>query len=126
MHSEVVKPAKDKPRGGHQKGDISKKTLEERAKIIELCRAGKTMREIQDIIGLSQTSTYRHIKKLVQSGQLAEHEVPYHKTEEGKWYKVIERTAQGLPFYERQQIVPTARKMYYRLIELRVLTKSAK
>jgi hypothetical protein len=47
---------------------------------------------------------------------------PYGK--ERKWYKVIERTGQELPFYERQGLVPSARKMYYRLIELGVLTKS--
>jgi hypothetical protein len=42
----------------------------------------------------------------------------------GKWYNIIKRTGEELAFYDRQGIVPSLRKMYYRLIELGVLTKT--
>lgn len=42
----------------------------------------------------------------------------------GKWYKIIKRTGEELEFYDRQGIVPSLRKMYYRLIELEILTKT--
>lgn len=42
----------------------------------------------------------------------------------GKWYNIIKRTGEELSFYGRQGIVPSLRKMYYRLIELGVLTKT--
>jgi len=41
-----------------------------------------------------------------------------------KWYNIVKRTGEELPFYIRQGLVPSLRKMYYRLIELGVLTKS--
>jgi hypothetical protein len=42
----------------------------------------------------------------------------------GKWYNIIKRAGEELSFYDRQGIVPSLRKMYYRLIELGVLTKT--
>lgn len=40
------------------------------------------------------------------------------------WYDIIERTGIELSFYTKQGLVPSLRKMYYRLIELGVLEKS--
>jgi hypothetical protein len=40
------------------------------------------------------------------------------------WYDVIKRTAEELSFYDRQGMVPSLRKMYYRLTELKVSPKT--
>jgi hypothetical protein len=76
---------------------------------------------------VKRAAIYEHITKLLQDGQLNNNETTYVKArplEERKWYKIIKRTGEELPFYQRQGLVPTLRKMYYRLIELGVLTKS--
>jgi hypothetical protein len=103
------------------------KALELRAKVKELSKSGKTPAEISNILSKSKPAIYEHITKLLQDGQLNNNETTYVRAEpfeEGKWYKVIKRTGEELSFYQRQGLVPTVRKMYYRLIELGVLTKS--
>ena len=42
----------------------------------------------------------------------------------GKWYNIIKRTGEELPFYTRQGLVPSLRKMNYRLVELNVIPKT--
>jgi predicted transcriptional regulator len=76
--------------------------------------SGKTAVQISNILGISKTIAYRHVKNLLRSGLVDNNNIKYIQAkppEEQKWYRVIERTAEELPF-------PTARKMYYRLIEL--------
>ena len=66
---------------------------------------------------------YAHLKNLIVEGNTG---ITYNQAgpiEERKWYKIIERTNDELPFYERQGLVPTARKMGYRLVELGVMSK---
>lgn len=89
--------------------------------------SGKTAIQITEILGTSKTIVYRHIKNLLQSGKVDGNKIKYTQAkplEEQKWYRVIERTGEELPFYQRQGLVPTARKMYYRLIELGDLKKT--
>ena len=109
------------------KRKTSAKALELRAKIKEFSKSGKTPIEISKILGKSKAAIYEHIGKLLKDGQLNDNETTYVRAEpleETKWYKVIKRTGEELAFYERERIVPSLRKMYYRLIELGVLTKS--
>jgi hypothetical protein len=115
------------PSKSERKRKTSRKLLEVRAKIKELSKSGKTPIEISKILDISKTATYKHFTSMIQDGQLNDNETTYVKAgplEERKWYKVIERTREELPFYQKQGLIPTARKMYYRLIELGVLTKS--
>ena len=49
---------------------------------------------------------------------------PKPKPAKNNWYAIIERVSIELSFYSRQGLVPSLRKMYYRLIELGVLKKS--
>jgi hypothetical protein len=66
---------------------------------------------------------YAHLKNLIVEGNTG---ITYDQAgpiEERRWYKIIERTLEELPFYERQGLVPTARKMGYRLVELKVMLK---
>jgi hypothetical protein len=79
-----------------------------------------------EILKKTKQAIYPHIVNLVADGELRPDQTNYVKAgplEERKWYKIIERTAEDLPFYERQGLVPTARKMGYRLIELGVMVK---
>jgi hypothetical protein len=114
------------PQAGSEPRLIQPRTATQ-SKVKELLVSGKTAVHISEILGISKTIAYRHVKNLVKSGQVDKNEIKYNQAkplEEQKWYRVIERTDKELPFYRRQGLVPTARKMYYRLIELGVLKKS--
>jgi hypothetical protein len=79
---------------------------------------GKSAVQMAKILGISKQAVYRHLKVLSEQPGSS---VIYNsgvEREDTKWYKIIERTLNELPFYQRQGLVPTARKMGYRLIEL--------
>jgi transposase len=104
--------------------DFQLRLTERRQRVLELYKRGMSNKEIAEKLDIpceTVSEDKKYLSKDLNNG------VVYNKQprgEESKWYKVIERTGQELPFYERQGLVPTARKMYYRLIELGVLTKS--
>jgi hypothetical protein len=124
--SKVEEEANSQPEAKPKRA-TARTALELRAKVKELSKSGKTVTEISNITGKCKFAIYQHIKNLLADGELSENETTYVKSdplEEGKWYRIIQRTGEELAFYERQRLVPTARKMYYRLIELGLLTKS--
>ncbi len=77
-------------------------------------------------MGITKQGVFFHVKDMLASGELRPDQCNYVRAgpiEERTWYKIIERTLEELPFYERQGLVPTARKMGYRLVELKVMLK---
>jgi transposase len=100
-----------------------RRAIELRAKILELSRAKTDPVQIANIVGKSKQVVYAHLKNLIVEGNTG---ITYNQAgpiEKRRWYKIIERTLEELPFYERQGLVPTARKMGYRLVELGVMSK---
>jgi len=121
LTTEACLPGQAKP-----KRKSPRRALELRGKIKELCLAGHTPIQISKIIGKTKQAVFLHLKNLVADGELRQDQTNYQRAgplEERKWYKIVERMIEELPFYTRQGIVPTARKMGYRLIELGVMTK---
>lgn len=96
----------------------TKSNLGLRPKILGFYTQGKSAVQMAKILGISKQAIYRHLKVL--SEQPGSHVIYKSgvEREDTKWYKIIERTLNELPFYHRQGLVPTARKMGYRLIEL--------
>jgi DNA-binding Lrp family transcriptional regulator len=91
-------------------------------KILELNKAGKTARQISRALYIPSTTVLRDLKMLKKQGfEVNDNSKTYFKNT--KWYKIIERTNKELNFYRERGIVPTLRKMTYRLIELGVLEK---
>ncbi len=104
-----------------------RRAIELRAKIKELSRSGNSPIEIGRILGKTKQAVYLHLNNILNDGELDANETSYTRAgprEQTKWYKIIQRTLEELPFYEQQGLVPTLRKMYYRLIELGVMEKS--
>lgn len=76
---------------------------------------------------MSKQAIYVHVNNLIREGLLNSNEISYAKVlplEERRWYKIIKRTSEELDFYTKEGLLPTVRKMYYRLIELGAMTKS--
>lgn len=72
-----------------------RRDIELKAKIKELCLAGKSPIQIGNILGKTKEAIYPHIKNLIQDGELYSSQTSYVKagpSEERKWYKIIERT----------------------------------
>jgi hypothetical protein len=116
----------------HQPGQIKPKrksprrALELRARIKELALAGKTPIQTAKILGKTKQAVFLHLKNLVADGELRQDQTNYEKAgppEERKWYKIIERANKEQRFYDAQRIVPTARKVIYRLLELAVAAR---
>ena len=104
-----------------------KRLLEFRTRIKELFLAGKTPIEICNVLNRPRQTVYTHIKNMLAEGELQPNQTTYNSRtgppEERRRYKIIERTLEELSFYIKQELVPTARKMGYRLIELAVAAK---
>jgi len=84
-------------------------------KILELNKAGKTARQISRALYIPSTTVLRDLKMLKKQGfEVNDNSKTYFKNT--KWYKIIERTNKELNFYRERGIVPTLRKMTYRLI----------
>lgn len=99
---------------------------ERRQKILDLNKIGKTMRQISQIIGVAQTTVLRDLGELKKDGfTIANNRHKYLETlrASSRWIPIITRTNEELNFYKIQGIVPTLRKMLYRLLELGVLQK---
>ena len=98
-----------------------------RQKILDLNRIGKTMRQISQIVGIAQTKPYyRNLDELKKDGFIIannRHKYFEIKRENSRWIPIIARTNEELDFYKTQGIVPTLRKMLYRLLELGILQK---
>jgi biotin operon repressor len=122
----VDKPVEaSEPQQRRQRNGISKQyqTREQRMKrILELNKAGKTAGQISRALNIPSTTVLRDLKVLKKQGfEVNDNSKTYF--ENTKWYKIIERTNKKLNFYRERGIVPTLRKMTYRLIELGVLEK---
>jgi DNA-binding CsgD family transcriptional regulator len=113
-------PSKDEAKSKSRRKS-PKATLELRAKIKELAKEGKTPTQISQILGVSKYTAYEHINYLLDHGEIDKNQTRYAKVdplEEKKWIRVIQRVHDELPFYQNQGLVPTVRKMYYRLLVL--------
>ena len=83
-----------------------RRAIELRARIKELSKQGKTPVQICTIEGKTKQAIYPHIKNLIADGELTPDETTYVKAgplEERKWFKIIKRTGEGLPFYEARE-----------------------
>jgi hypothetical protein len=101
--------------------------IELRQVVRELCKSHTSTKKICEITNRTKQAVYAMQQRLIENGELLPSEASYIKCgppECRKWYKVVERVAIELDFYKAQGLVPTLRKMYYRLVELGVLVKS--
>ncbi|MDP9289337.1 MAG: hypothetical protein M3P08_14235 [Thermoproteota archaeon] len=121
MTVEACVPSEIKP-----KRKSPRRALEFRARIKELALAGKTPIQTAKITGRTKQAVFLHLKNLVADRELRPDQTNYVKAgpiEERKWYKVAEANVKELPFYTKQGLVPSVRKMYYRHVELGNLEK---
>jgi hypothetical protein len=102
--------------------------LELRAQVKARSKEGKTAIQIAKELGKNKNTIYAHIKQLLADGEISANETSYTKQaesfEETRWYNIIARVRDELPFYAKEGLAPALRKMYYRLIELKVIEKS--
>lgn len=104
-----------------------RRALELRTKIKELSLAGLSPVQTAKIIGKTKQAVFLHLKNLVQDGELTQAQTNYQKAgplEDRKWYKVIESAIKDLDYYNKVELVPTARKHAYRKIELALAAKA--
>lgn len=93
--------------------------------LLDMLRSGKTPRQIIDETGVVKPTLHNRIRALIKSGHIDKSQVHYTNAKDVDWYSVIQRTGEELGFYESNGITEvTVRMMYYRLIELGVITKT--
>jgi hypothetical protein len=105
----------------NKKRQTPAKILKLRAKILAELKTHKPAPEVANILGISRSTVYDNIKRFQETGELTPEDIAHNKAasfNNRDWYKIIETTRRELPFYQQQRLVPSARKMAYRLIEL--------